>query len=131
MFLFVYLTKRLTERERLIMDNFCESIHSCTEIVDNGQVMRVSIEYEGKVWDDASSEEYADTRLVKQQPIPRDLEIPIKIIEEGLLKAHGIAGPDDGSTAFKYEICLYEPRDKEHELLADERRLIEKTEQEV
>ncbi|KAL9569175.1 hypothetical protein ACKAV7_006761 [Fusarium commune] len=101
----------------------------CTGIV--GQFMRVSIEYEGKVWDDPSSEEYADSRLVKQQPIPRDLEIPIKIIEEGLLKAHGIAGPDDGSTAFKYEICLYELRDEEYGILADGRRLIEKTEQEV
>ncbi|KAF4416101.1 hypothetical protein FACUT_12862 [Fusarium acutatum] len=72
-----------------------------------------------------------DEKLVNQEPLPIDLEVPIKMIEGSLLKAHGIAVPDGDSTVFKYEIRLYEPRRRGRDFLVWERRHIEKMEQEM
>ncbi|PNP75804.1 hypothetical protein FNYG_10882 [Fusarium nygamai] len=99
-----------------------------TELVDNGQLLRIWVEYEGKTWGDPSR--YIDCRLVEQQPLPIHLEVPVKIIEKGLLKAHDIAVPA-GSTAFKYELRVYEPRNRKHEVLVWERHHFEQTEQDM
>ncbi|KAF4954881.1 hypothetical protein FGADI_4983 [Fusarium gaditjirri] len=102
-----------------------------TEIVDNGQFIKISVKYQRKKWEFPSTVGDIDLKLVKKQSMPRDLEMPVKIIEDGLLKAHGIAGPDDGTMAFKYKIFFCEPRDKEHEMIAEQRSLIEHTEDQV
>ncbi|KAF5706299.1 hypothetical protein FMUND_11664 [Fusarium mundagurra] len=101
----------------------------CTEMVDNGQIQRILVRYQGEIWGEPS--EHIDFRLSEQQPLPLHLEIPIKMIEKGLLKAHGIAVPNDDSTAFRYEFRLYEMRDRESEGLVWERRHIEQTEREL
>ncbi|KAF5684463.1 hypothetical protein FDENT_6694 [Fusarium denticulatum] len=99
-----------------------------TELVDNGQLLRIWVEYEGKAWGDPSR--YIDCRFVEQQPLPIHLEIPVKIIEKGILKAHDIAVPA-GSTAFKCELRVYEPRYRKHEILVWERHHFEQTEQDM
>ncbi|KAF5538953.1 hypothetical protein FMEXI_9173 [Fusarium mexicanum] len=73
----------------------------------------------------------ACTSFSIKEPLPRHLEEPIKMIEESLLKAHGIAVPEDGSTVFNYELRLSEMRDREHQFLLWQRRCIKKTEQEM
>ncbi|KAF5554754.1 hypothetical protein FPHYL_8376 [Fusarium phyllophilum] len=100
-----------------------------TETVDNGQLLSIFVEYQGKTWGEPPRN--IDCRLVEQQPLPPHLEIPVKIIEKGLLKAHGLAVPDDGSTVLRYDLRLYELRDREHKVLVRERRYIEQTEQEM
>ncbi|KAG9504803.1 hypothetical protein J7337_004781 [Fusarium musae] len=82
----------------------------------------------GKKWGDPS--QYIDCKLVEQQSLPIHLEVPVKIIEKGLLKAHGIAAPAV-STAFKYELRAYEPRNKKHGVLVWERNHFEQTEQDM
>lgn len=101
----------------------------CTDIVDDGQFLRIRVEYEGRTWGAPPPDD--ELMLVNQAPLPMDLEVPIKMVEMGLLKAHGIAVPDDGSTVFNYEIRLYELRDKQDIFLVWERRHIEKMEQEI
>ncbi|CVK88440.1 uncharacterized protein FPRN_02267 [Fusarium proliferatum] len=101
----------------------------CTGVVNDGQFLRICVEYEGRTWGGSPPDD--ELRLINQAPLPMDLEVPIKMIEKGLLKAHGIAVPDDGSTVFNYGIRLYEPRDKQDIFLVWERRHIEKMEQEI
>ncbi|KAF5624930.1 hypothetical protein F52700_9305 [Fusarium sp. NRRL 52700] len=109
------------------LDLLLKTSQDCTEIVGNGQVLKIAFEYQGKTWGAISQE--VDSRLIKQEPLPLHLEIPIKMIEEGLLKAHGLAVPEDGSTLFKYELHLSEMRDRQ--FLAWERHTVEQTEQEM
>ncbi|KAF5714743.1 hypothetical protein FGLOB1_3359 [Fusarium globosum] len=101
----------------------------CTDVVNDGQFLRICVEYEGRTWGGPPPDD--ELRLVNQAPLPMDLEVPIKMVEKGLLKAHRIAVPDDGSTVFNYEIRLYEQRDKQDIFLVWERRHIEKMEQEI